>query len=552
MERSFHFKTSSFTVNDVDDNRSSTVFKELAPAKILFKGPTEETMDPKEKEELDRQAREDEENPQYDEHGNRIITDKRQLAKLSAMAKGAKDGNNNMDYYYKVNAKTHNQITLDSARDKVKEAKEKMTEDLEKSVGDAAIVDTLAETANDHIVYKDYDAAALDQYMEKLDSLSLIELMSLKTSTAKELNRLEACQTMVKAANDLRQNFDFVEPGKEVTPLDRKNAGTNIDAKVMAANYLDLYGFDENEEQFKTLYDTYQPKLEELSKKLTEAIEARKDEAASTKYLTEDFLKVIRKRLNNLTPDSMDYVLKKKSLETLESAFANRTDLSYLIKRFKFFVENKRNLKKVAQAMRGSFSGIASKLNKDYTPQTMKAFANTLLDDELRFTKEELIVFIYFLNYVSSTDNNSNNNAWVKVLILNIGDVSKDIFDLCDPDTYLLNIVESFFPMIHQVLFYIDKHKAKISTQIYMGLNNMKNWVKPKKKKKKDPITGEEVDDDSEDEKKEESSEESKPETEETSEARGMPEPIKCEIKYDTETGEPVEVNKIKEDTQNE
>ena len=544
MERSFHFKTSSFTVNDVDENRSSTVFKELAPAKILFKGPTEETMDPKEKEELDRQAREDEENPQYDEHGNRIITDKRQLAKLSAMAKGAKDGNNNMDYYYKVNAKTHNQITLDSARDKVKEAKEKMTEDLEKSVGDAAIVDTLAETANDHIVYKDYDVAALDQYMEKLDSLSLIELMSLKTSTAKELNRLEACQTMVKAANDLRQNFDFVEPGKEVTPLDRKNAGTNIDAKVMAANYLDMYGFDENEEQFKTLYDTYQPKLEELSKKLTEAIDARKDEAASTKYLTEDFLKVIRKRLNNLTPDSMDYVLKKKSLETLESAFANRTDLSYLIKRFKFFVENKRNLKKVAQAMRGSFSGIASKLNKDYTPQTMKAFVNTLLDDELRFTKEELIVFIYFLNYISSTDNNSNNNAWVKVLILNIGDVSKDIFDLCDPDTYLLNIVESFFPMIHQVLFYIDKHKAKISTQIYMGLNNMKNWVKPKKKKK-DPITGEEVDDDSEDEKKEESSEESKPETEETSEARGMTEPVKCEIKYDTETGEPVEVNEV-------
>ena len=227
--------------------------------------------------------------------------------RLSVLAKQAKEngGNSSLstEYLEKIPAKQHNMITMQSAGDKLKEMKEEMNEEIKNNSGDVATSDILSDAANDHILYKDYDMEVLDQYMTKIESMSLLECISLKNSVAKELNRLESCHTMLKAVDDLRENFDFVAPGKEITTMDRKNAGTDVDKQIMSANYLDQYGFTENADEFTKLYDAYQPKLKELTEKLAAHISECGKDAASTTYMTNDFLHIIDTRLNNMKSD---------------------------------------------------------------------------------------------------------------------------------------------------------------------------------------------------------------------------------------------------------
>ena len=159
------------------------------------------------------------------------------------------------DYLSKIPAKQHNMIIMQCAGDKVKELKDKMNEEILKTSPDEATTDILTETANDNIIYKDYDMSSLDAYMEKIGTMSMLESISLKNSITKELNRLESCHTMVKAVNDLRENFDFAAPGKEPTPMDHKIPGTNVDKQILTANYLDEYGYNKSAEHLNKLYE---------------------------------------------------------------------------------------------------------------------------------------------------------------------------------------------------------------------------------------------------------------------------------------------------------
>ena len=421
--------------------------------------------------------------------------DSKSQAQLSALAQQAKanGGNSGMsaEYLEKIPAKQHNMITMQSAGDKLKEMKDQMNEEIKVNSGDTATSDILSDTANDHILYKDYDLSTLDQYMTNINSMTMLESISLKNSVAKELNRLESCKTMLKAVDDLRQNFDFVAPGKEVTMMDRKNAGTDVDKKILAANYLEEYGFDENADEFNKLYDTYQPKLKELTDKLSEHITECGKDANSSTYMTNDFLHIINKRLNNLKEDEINYNYTKTHLETLKTAFSNRTDCTFLKNKLRLFTSNKTHLKNLAKALTGTFSGIAAKLNKNFSMSTLKEFSNAM-EDCFDHDQIKILSLLYFLNYVCASEAKSDNDVWVKVFLLNASDIRKGIWDLdVHWDTYLANMTDALDPYLDEIKEYITKRKVKINFQILNQYEKILNYV-PEEKKEEESETVEE------------------------------------------------------------
>ena len=246
-----------------------------------------------------------------------------------------------------------------------------MNEESLKTSPDEATTDILTETANDNIIYKDYDMSSLDAYMEKIGTMSMLESISLKNSITRELNRLESCHTMVKAVDDLRENFDFVAPGKEPTLMDRKMAGTNVDKQILTANYLDEYGYNESAEDFNKLYEAYQPKLEEMITKINAHIDTFSEKAASTQYMTEDFLHIIDKKIRNMNETDINYEHKMKGLKVLKDAFEHRTNLDFLAKKLHLFAANKTHLKNLVKAFEGTFSNFASKLNNSFATRTL-------------------------------------------------------------------------------------------------------------------------------------------------------------------------------------
>lgn len=406
--------------------------------------------------------------------------------KLQAMAKNAKEngGNSstmNAEYLSKIPARQHNQITMASAGDKLKELKTNMTEEITKTSQDEAVTDILTETANDNIVYKNYNMSDLDKYMENINSMTLFEAISLKNSITRELNRLESCNTMIKAVDELRDNFDFVEPGKEPTIMDRKNAGTNVDKKLLAANYLDSYGYNESAEEFTELYSVYQPKLIELTEKLNTRITECSVHAGSTKYLTENFLKIIDKKLNNIDMNALNAEKTKASVLVLREAFGNRCDVNYLENKISNFAKNKNHLKAIVKAFNGTFSDIASKMNQSFAIKTMHSLVNMLnitFDNDLNKSLE----FIYFLNYICATEHQSNKTAWVKVLVLNLGDIDKNIWDLdsMSGEEYVKLIHDTFDPYLNQINLYVTNRNTKISSSIQSQYNILMNWTEPK------------------------------------------------------------------------
>lgn len=411
-------------------------------------------------------------------------------SKLNAMAMQAKanggnsaNGTSYADYLAKVPAKQDNMITMSIAGDKVKELKNKMNEEIEKTSGDSMTADILSTTADDNIVYKNYDMSDLDKYIEKIPTMTMLEAVSLKNSVTKELNRLESCHTMVKAVGELRDNFDVVTPGKEPTMLDRKNAGTNVDKKILTANYLDEYGYNESAEEFKELYDAYQPKLTSLVEAIDKHIEECSKQASSTKYMTDDFLHIINKKIDNMKPTDMNYDYTMKKLQVLKTAFENRTDLTYLSDKLSLFIQNKTHLKNLAKAMNGTFTNIGGKLRSNFTDASMNSFLNGM---EAVFGQdiEAVIILTYFLNYVCSTEAKSNADAWVKVFVLNITDIRRGIWDMdIHFDKYLARVDSAFYPQIEEVKKYLYARKVKISNSIWSTYNKLISDIDPKPNK---------------------------------------------------------------------
>lgn len=461
--RAFKFTSGNFEVNSFDSNTANVNTKATLKDIHNFK-----VYNP---------------NKQSTNADGTVNLDEETRKKLEAMARNAKanggnSSNMDVDYLSKIPARQHNQITMAVAGDKVKENTKKMNEEILKTSADEATTDILTETANDNIVYRNYDMSDLDSYIEKIETMTMLESISLKNSVSKELNRLESCHTMVKAVSELRDNFDFVEPGKEPTAMDRRNAGTDVDKTLLTTNYLDQYGYKENIDEFNQLYTDYQPKLQELIDKLNEHIDQCSPKAASTKYMTNDFLHIINKRINSLSETETNYDHLSKSLVNLKNCFENRTSIKWLENKLNTFVKNKNHLKDVSRALTGTMSDVASKLNSKFALKTMHNFVffiNQLWEGNYNKT----LSLLYFLNYVCAHEADSNLDAWVKVMLLNVSDMTNDIWDIdeVEENEYAINVRDAFNSALTQMDLYIRNRKTKVNPVLikqYEDLIHMK------------------------------------------------------------------------------
>lgn len=360
-----------------------------------------------------------------------------------------------------------------------------MNEEIEKTSPNEMTNDVLSTAADDNIIYKNYDMNDLDKYIEKISTMSMLEAVSLKNSVTKELDRLESCHNMVKTVANLRDNFDAANTGKESSAVNKD---------IMTANYLDDYGYEESADEFNKLYNAYQPKLTTLIEALNKHIGECSKDAASTKYMTNDFLQIINKKINNMKPEDLNYDYNMKKLQMLKTAFENRTDLTYLKNKLDLFSKNKTHLKNLAKAMTGTFSDIASKLNANFTMKTMSALIKEM-DDNFVGDMYYNITFLYFLNYVCTSESKTNADVWVKIFALNANDIHSDIWDLDIPaDEYMSNAIKEFYPMMDTIYQYLKQRKVKISSQILSQYNTLLTWTPDEVTEKNEEVSETEED----------------------------------------------------------
>lgn len=342
-----------------------------------------------------------------------------------------------------------------------------MSEEIKKTSDDSITEDILSTTADDNIVYKNYNMSDIDKYIEKVPSMTMLEAVSLKNSVTKELERLESCHTMVKAVAEIKDNLD----------------PANADNKIMTANYLDTYGYEESADEFKNLYDAYQPKLTSLVEAIDKHIAECSKQAASTKYMTNDFLHIIEKKINNMKPTDMNYDYTMKKLQVLKTAFENRTDLTYLSNKLSLFIKNKTHLKNLAKAMNGTFTNIGGKLRSNFTDASLNSFLNGM-EAVFGQDRDAVIILVYFLDYVCSTEAKTNADAWVKVFILNITDIRRGIWDMdIHFDKYLAQVDSALYPQIEEIKKYLASRKSKISSSIYSTYSTLISDIDPKPEK---------------------------------------------------------------------
>ena len=178
-------------------------------------------------------------------------------------------------------------------------------------------------------------------------------------------------------------------------------------------------------------------------------------------------------------------------METLKTAFSNRTDITFLKNKLQLFTSNKTHMKNLAKALNGTFSGIAAKLNKNFSPITMREFVNCM-EDCFENDHIKVISLLYFLNYVCSSEAKSNNDAWVKVLMLNISDIRKGIWDLdIHWSTYLKNTCDTLDDYLSEIKDYLIKRKVKINPQILTQYEKVMNYVPEEKKEDEKPSSKE-------------------------------------------------------------
>lgn len=342
-----------------------------------------------------------------------------------------------------------------------------MTEEIKKTSDESITEDILSTTADDNIVYKNYNMTDIDKYIEKVPSMTMLEAVSLKNSVTKELERLESCHTMVKAVSEIKDNFD----------------PANVDNKIMTANYLDTYGYEESADEFKNLYNAYQPKLTSLVEAIDKHIAECSKQAASTKYMTNDFLHIIEKKINNMKPTDMNYDYTMKKLQVLKTTFENRTDLTYLSNKLSLFIKNKTHLKNLAKAMNGTFTNIGGKLRSSFTDASLNSFLNGM-EAVFGQDRDAVIILIYFLDYVCATEAKTNADSWVKVFVLNITDIRRGIWDMdIHFDKYLAQVDSALYPQIEEIKKYLASRKSKISSSIYSTYSTLISDIDPKPEK---------------------------------------------------------------------
>lgn len=255
-------------------------------------------------------------------------------------------------------------------------------------------------------------------YLKELEDLPFIELINLKKQADTNIINLREAKSLIET-------------------FERMDLGDGTNRNIMMTNMLLDRGIHSDFREFKETYQEKYDMLRNIIEKAEKIIESKGENINNTSFLTEEMLKSIDKRINKLKPEALNYEYNKKRFLNVRKAFENRIDLTFLSTKADGFLSNKNNVKAYKKFAKNKEykKSIMKDLHRVFNEDIITRFDNTI-SEYLTPDSPGYILFHIFLARTVDREKKTGNDAYVKAMVLNIGDLGFGNFDLMDPDEY--------------------------------------------------------------------------------------------------------------------
>lgn len=262
----------------------------------------------------------------------------------------------------------------------------------------------------------------LEKYLEEVRNLPFIDLMRTKSKAQKDLESVKSAKELLDAISKMQ-----IE---------------QLTASIMQTNAIMEHGLDYELKEFNDQYDTNVKKLNAIIEAANEKIaEYDETQTSKTSFLSDQMVLSIQNRIDRLNPEALNYDYFTKRYRTIMDAFSNRDDFSFLVKKATSFMNNKATIRAFRKYMKNENQRKKSTkiLAKNFSPVLLATVVSKIKEMTNEATAS---LFIFFLAKVCEQEKRTAKDAYVKALVLTIGDIDRGDYDLSDPEEYLdkLNI----------------------------------------------------------------------------------------------------------------
>lgn len=374
---------------------------------------------------------------------------------------------NMADYTDQIPDRVYNHICCDEANRNIEKYQQEAKEFTNNIVQDEATREILDE-AEATTSLKAFDFGDIDEYCEKLSSLSFLEAVSFKKKIDVEIARWKSCKSMLKAVSELRVD-------------------DTVNKELMKINAMEKYDFLESIDEFESQYEENLGKLEKISSTLVSIVDSHKDEMESTRFLSNEMIHLMKVKIDKLNPSDMNYELNKRKMNIVVEAFENRLDLEYLTGKLSAYLLSsktniRRDLRTSKEHRRAKFlNDLARFFSEDILYALYERLSCAFTDD-----MKAVYVMMGFLAKIMNSEKKTSRDVWAKVFILNLSDIYNNIFDIEELGegecSYLMRIRDAFYPKLKE--FLESQKDIKINNwEINFGVKT------PSTKKKSDEIS---------------------------------------------------------------
>lgn len=333
--------------------------------------------------------------------------------------------------------------------------------EMESSENSREEVSSTVENAHDEaettVVYGKYHFDDIEKYIAEIDSISFLEAVNMIKSINRNLQQLEFMKSTLDGLYNRDPDAPIEKDPETGLYVKQDNLGADVASKNLLAESDDMAD-DAND--FYANYNYNVEKMTELKNLLQKKVDDAEDRH-STKYINDEMVRMVEKRLRLLDENAMNYAWHKRRYENILAAFSDRTNLDYLTNRIGTMLQNK------------SFIRDLKKEFKNYSNTHLRALKRIAKNDQIEvleyylgctmFSKAGGAIVMFALNRIAKAELASGKDAWVKVFLLNIVDIHKKYFDIGEPNEYLTAITDHIRPMVIPIVDIVPKVAFKES-----------------------------------------------------------------------------------------
>lgn len=277
----------------------------------------------------------------------------------------------------------------------------------------------------------------VEDILDKMDSLTYIELKDLEATIRSQENYIKTGTTML---NSLSEFADVAQ-----TISDK----INISDKIKSANEINKVVGGNEMQDFKVQVEDYSKNLDLIKNKLTALLEPYKDVALSASFVSSESIKTLTKKREEYqkildSGDCPDIIESINLIDRQISLYENRSRMADIFIEETLF-RNRKILKKMNRYYRTmhikTFNEAKRGLTKWFAPSNLHIFEQVC--NEKIFTDDEISIKLLILFYMI-LDNRKSCNSYkldhliIQLLIMNVLDIKDSFYDLEDtPDNFI-------------------------------------------------------------------------------------------------------------------